>query len=460
MIRFRSLLPVLAFVLVAAAEAQEATVNAGPMLGPITHREATVWVQTVDAAEVQLRYAVTAFADGEGAPRARWSTTEPLNANAANDHIVTFRLTDLEPGWTYAYDVLIDGEEFSQPYPFSFTTQLLWQWRTDPPSFTAALGSCNYIADEPYDRPGDPYGGDYEIFETIAGMNPDLMLWLGDNVYYREVDWWSPEGLAYRNRHDRAKPELQRLLAAAPNYAIWDDHDYGPNNSDRSYILKGAALDVFRHYWPNQTYGLPDAPGVFYNFQFADVEFFMLDNRYYRTPNNTPEDPNDDTLLGEAQLQWLLDALQASFAPFKIVAIGGQVLNPNAVFETYANLAPAERQYLLDEIERRDIWGVLFLSGDRHHTELNKMERDGAYPLYEFTSSPLTAGAATNPRDSTNVYRVDGTLVTGRHNFGTMTVEGERTDRVMTLRTYGTNGDLLWEHQIRANDLRPAREED
>ncbi len=458
MMPFRSLLPVLVCLVVNSSQAQDGGVSAGPMLGPITHREATVWVQTADAAEVQLRYAVTATADESGAPRATWVETDAILANAANNHIATFRLTNLEPGWTYAFHVLVDAEEYYRPYPFSFTTQPLWQWRTDPPTFTVALGSCNYVADTPYDRPGDPYGGDYEIFETMADMGQDLNLWLGDNVYFREVDWWSPEGLAYRHRHDRALPEMQRLLAAAPNYAIWDDHDYGPNNSDRSYILKGAALDLFQQYWPNPTYGLPETPGVFYNFQYADVEFFMLDNRYYRTPNSAPEDPTDDTVLGHAQMQWLLDALQASYAPFKVVAMGGQFLNPNEVFETYINLAPTERQFLIDEIGRRDIRGVLFLSGDRHQTELNRMEREGAYPLYEFTSSPLTAGPATSPRDSTNAYRIDGTLVTQR-NFGTMTVEGERTDRVMTLRTYSTVGELLWEHQIRANDLRRQQPE-
>ena len=196
---------------------------------------------------------------------------------------------------------------------------------------------------------------------------------------------------------------------------------------------------------------------MFYNFLFNDVEFFMLDNRYYRTPNNAPTDPDDDTILGASQLQWLLDALQSSYAPFKVIVSGGQVLNPNEVFETYINIAPAERQYLLDEIERRDIWGVMFLSGDRHHTELNRMERDGSYPLYEFTSSPLTSGAATNIRDSENPYRVDGTLVTGQRNFGTMTVDGPRTERVMTLRTYSSTGELIWEYTIAANDLRPPR---
>lgn len=447
MTRYRPFLVLLAFLLVTSAQAQSSSISAGPMLGPVTQREATIWIQTTQAESVHIRYGLVGAIQNP-------IDSGLISTNSDNDHIAMFRLTNLEPGSTYGYQVMIDGRIAAAP---TFTTQPLWQWRTDPPTFTAALGSCNYVPDEPYDRPGDPYGQGHEIFETIADMNPDLTLWLGDNVYYREVDWWSPEGLAYRNRHDRARPEMQRLLATAPNYAIWDDHDFGPNNSDRGYILKGPALEIFKRYWPNPTYGLPDTPGAFYQFQYADVEFFMLDNRYYRTPNNAPADPNDDTILGEAQLQWLLDALQASYAPFKVVAMGGQVLNPNEVFETYVNVAPAERQYLLDEIKRRDIWGVLFLSGDRHHTELDRMDRDGTYPLYEFTSSPFTAGPATSPRDSTNALRVDGTLVTQR-NFGTMTVEGERTDRMMTLRTYSTTGDLLWEHRIRANDLRPPRD--
>ena len=39
----------------------------------------------------------------------------------------------------------------------------------------------------------------------------------------------------------------------------------------------------------------------------------------------------------------------------------------------------------------------MFLSGDRHFTELLKVERPGTYPLYEFTSSPLTSRPWANP---------------------------------------------------------------
>jgi alkaline phosphatase D len=422
------------------------------MLGPVTPRDAVVWVQTDGPAAVQLHYYVEATPEG-GQPRAAPVTTAPIETGPEEDHVAVFRIAGLEPGWTYGYQVLVDGEEVALPYPTRFTTQPLWQHRTDPPAFTLAFGSCYYANDPPYDRPGDAFGGDPAIFEAIADLDPDLMLWLGDNVYLREVDWGSPAGIAYRYRHGRAEPALQRLLATAPHYAIWDDHDYGPNDADRSYVLKGAALETFQRYWPNPTYGLPGVPGVFTHFQFADVEFFLLDDRFHRAPNRTPADA-PRTILGGEQLQWLLDALTTSRAPFKVVALGGQVLNPSAVFETYANVAPEEQAVLLGEIARRRIEGVLFLSGDRHHAELMRLERPGAYPLFEFTSSPLTAGAVAEPRDAENPLRVPGTLVAGQRSFGTITVEGPRRARTLTLRAYDPEGTMLWEYRIGEAELR------
>jgi alkaline phosphatase D len=197
------------------------------------------------------------------------------------------------------------------------------------------------------------------------------------------------------------------------------------------------------------------APGAITQFQWGDAEFFLLDDRTYRSPNDAPA---PRTILGETQLAWLLDALTASRSPFKVVAMGGQVVNPSEVFETYANVAPEERQFLLDEIARRRVDGVVFLSGDRHMTELDRLERPGTYPLYDFTSSPLTAGASSNPPDSVNATRVPGTLVTGQRNFGTLSFTGPRTDRTLTMRTFSAEGALLWEHAVRAADLTTPRE--
>lgn len=435
-----------------------AEIAAGPMLGYATHREATVWVQTTAPAAVRLRYAPAGTLEaGTPVEDAAPGETAPVTTSADGDHIARFTITGLEPGVRYEYDVLLDGAAAPEPVPLAFATQPLWQHRTDPPDFTAAVGSCAYVNEPAYDRPGDGYGGDYHIFESIHALDPDLMLWTGDNTYLREVDWWSEPGIRHRYAHTRALPEMQGLLANQPNYATWDDHDYGPNDSDRSYVLKDAALDVFTDYWANPSYGLSGVPGVFGHFQWNDVDFFLLDNRYHRTPNRLPATEHRE-VLGEAQLTWLLDALTFSRAPFKIVVVGGQTLNPTAVYENYVNVAPEERERLIAGIVERRIEGVVFLTGDRHHTELIRLQPEGFYPLYDFTSSPLTAGAATPRSEMDNPARVPNTLVYGKRNFGTLTFSGPRTDRTLTMRTYDADGGLLWTYAVRAADLRLPRD--
>ena len=111
------------------------------------------------------------------------------------------------------------------------------------------------------------------------------MLWLGDNIYLREADWNTRTGIMYRYTHTRSLPEMQPLLASSINYAIWDDHDFGPNDADRSYHLKNTTLEAFKLFWANPTYGIVGDSGVATTFEWGDVQFFMLDNRYFRAPN-------------------------------------------------------------------------------------------------------------------------------------------------------------------------------
>ena len=68
---------------------------------------------------------------------------------------------------------------------------------------------------------------------AIAAQRPDLMLWMGDNTYMREPDWYTRTGVFHRYSHTRELPELQPLLAAASHYATWDDHDYGADNAGK-----------------------------------------------------------------------------------------------------------------------------------------------------------------------------------------------------------------------------------
>jgi alkaline phosphatase D len=277
------------------------------------------------------------------------------------------------------------------------------------------------------------------------------MVWLGDNVYYREADWNSRSGMYARFSHTRGHDALARLFTETHHYATWDDHDYGPNNSDRGYALRETALEVFDDFWPNPDFSAAGTGGVTNYFEWHDVAFFVLDNRYFRQANYRVS--GERTVLGEDQIRWLIDALKTSNASFRFVVMGGQFINSAEGGENYINLAPGERKAILDRIEAERIPGVVFLTGDRHHSVLMKMDRYRTYPLYEWTVSPLTAGTST-PRDHETQYRVDGSVYTER-NFGTIEVTGPRNERVATLMLHDSDGEEVWRTEIRQVDLQP-----
>ncbi|MEO0405631.1 MAG: metallophosphoesterase family protein, partial [Bacteroidota bacterium] len=209
-------------------------IAAGPMLGYCEMKEALVWIQTEGSQNISIQYSVRGN---------NWITSEEITTGSPSAYTHKFILSPLEPGFSYTYRFLIDGKPLTDEY--TLTTQKLWQHREDPPEFTFFTGSCAFINEPQYDRPGKGYGKSKDIFLKMAEMNPDMMLWLGDNVYLREPDWTSWSGFMHRYSHTRQQPELQPLLAACPHFAIWDDHDFGPNDSNRSWIHKDWSQDAF-----------------------------------------------------------------------------------------------------------------------------------------------------------------------------------------------------------------------
>ncbi|MFA6467714.1 MAG: alkaline phosphatase D family protein [Bacteroidota bacterium] len=437
--------------------AQPAALRSGPMVGYGQMTEVMLWVQTTKPVAVQYLY---------------WDTSGPndkqksisITTSEAEAYTARTVISGLQPGRSYGYELLIEGKPVKRNYPLRFQTQSNWQWRTDPSDFTAAFGSCAYVNEKGYDRPGREYGGDYKIFAAIASKQPDLFLWGGDNVYYRERDWDTRSGLIHRNEYTRALPEMQPLLGAAHNYAIWDDHDYGPNDADRSYRLRETSLEIFKLFWANQTYGTGETPGIFGRFIWNDVEFFLLDDRYHRSPNKSPND-SIKTMFGKAQLQWLKDALSNSagnaFVSFRVIMNGNQMLNTNGEYNESLTQFSNEYNELILYIKQNSIPGIIFLSGDRHFTEMISLRDSSFYPLYEYTSSALTSGMNTlkdsngNPTgEFYNPLRVEGTLVTDEHNFGMLKFSGKQKDRAVALECYDAAGALRWSKKIKASELK------
>lgn len=420
---------------------------AGPMLGHVSHEEVAIWLYA-RGTTVQLRYHET----GTAAAEARHSV-EFVADSGSFDRPFRFDLVDLTPNTEYDYDVLLDGAVVETGGPLRFKTLAQWRFRQQPADLVVAIGSCAYVNDQPFDRPGKAYGGSSIIFERIAAASPDLMLWLGDNVYFREPDYHSETGMARRYATHRRTPALQGLLRSTHHYAIWDDHDFGPNDSDRSFALKDHALRTFRENWANPPRsGETETGGNYTRFARNDVEFFLLDNRFFRSPNRAPDGP-EKVMFGAEQMKWLIDSLTSSSAAFKVVAAGNQMMNPMTPYEGWGKFED-ERKAFLAELERRRIDGVLFLSGDRHHTELIRIDRKGSYPLYDFTSSPLLSGVHRSDREANNRARVKDTWVNDKRNFGLLKFSGKGKERRLTMETRDASGKVLWRHDVPRNSLR------
>lgn len=421
---------------------------AGPMLGQVELRTAKIWLEAGDDAKtVAVKY---------------WKKGNPASANSKSfsfDAMAEFKPMQVEIGGldyntTYEYTILYNFKDSKQGG--EFTTKDLWQWRKPAPDFSFLTGSCNYVNEPVFDRPGKPYGGDSSIFATMAKDKAAFMLWLGDNWYTREVDYSSDWGMWYRASHDRSAPILQSLLKAMPQYATWDDHDYGPNDMGTTFNLKETAREVFKNYWANPSYG-SDGKGIYTKFSYSDVDFFLLDDRTWRSedrmPSNIYGQPNPEKrMLGAEQMNWLKQSLLYSNATFKVIVVGSQVLNPVSPFDKLANF-PVEYNELMGFLEDQKVNGVMFLTGDRHHSEVIRVARTNNYPLYDITVSPLTSGTHKfGGPEKDNPYRVFG--LDQKQNYGRISVSGARGERKFTVAFVGVGGEALGEWSVSEKELK------
>ena len=417
-------------------------INAGPMVGYSEKSEVALWIQTKSKAKVKFVYWDINNAN------IKLETDEVLT-NKSTGYTATIIADLVKPGVRYNYQPIVNENIVNFDYKLEFQSQEHWEYRKSAPDFTFSFGSCSYTNEIEKDRPGKSYGGDYFIYSNILDKNPDFMLWLGDNVYFREPDA-SRTGVYHRYTHDRGLKELQPLLGSVHHYAIWDDHDYGPNNSDRSFIHKDITYKAFQDFWANPSYGIENKGGITTQFRWSDVDFFLMDNRYFRTPQNRKHIYKE--ILGKEQVEWLIDALVNSKAPFKIIAIGGQFLNSESTYENHINWID-EHKDILNLIEKEKIEGVIFLSGDRHFSEVSKMDRFNSYPLHDFTVSPLTSGYCDICENEKNKYRIPGSGVFER-NFGTITISGLNNNRTLNYTIFNNKGEALWNYILHEDDLK------
>lgn len=336
-----------------------------PTLGHVSSTDARIWAKSSEPVKLSVR--IGTKPDLSGSRTVRGPRLEA--STGLMGHVV---VSNLQPATLYYYSILLDGKPaMPRPYPSFTTAPAEGQPGHVRIAFTSCVGYHGYDATAGY--------------ADMARTNFDLLLMLGDNHYANTND----PGVQRKFYFDqRATAGWRGLGPGTPIYAIWDDHDYGPDNSDGTLKGKERALQTFQEHWANPASGEPDNPGVYFKFTRANVDVFMLDGRYYRDPNKATN-LEHKTQLGAKQLAWFKRELLASKAPVKVLASGGewQAYGTDDSWRSFKQ----ERDDIFKFIEDNGIKGVLLISGDRHFT--------GAYQVegkwIEVTVGPIGSAVAT-----------------------------------------------------------------
>jgi alkaline phosphatase D len=248
--------------------------------------------------------------------------------------------------------------------------------------------------------------GYFRPHADAAAQDLDLYVFLGDYIYETRRPATATEPRAdpldsndlrsYRTKYRiyRSDESLRELHRVQPAVHIWDDHELANNYTDNlpspSAAQRAAAYRVAFEWLPRMVFPT-ERYRVFKQIPLGrTVDLFLLDERQYR---QVDENGNPVRILGDRQMQWLIDGLKSSRAQWKVIANQVQVAPfdfGNGVSQDSWGGYPDSRVRLLGEIERSTIPNVVFMTGDSHVFEMNVLAED----FETFRSDPSRKPAA------------------------------------------------------------------
>lgn len=379
-------------------EPTEKYLESGPIVGAVEKNSAVFLFKTSIPARVRIQ-----ISENENFENSFF--TEEYESENDNYNYVKFYYDKLDADTEYFYRAVINNQ------PAGTTNR----FKTFPPkkdySFSFGFGSCQQGRAE-----SNPI-----IFPVIGNDSLRFFIHLGDWTYPDHIigrDFslsMDKVEQSYLMRYDRNYPLYENILQRMPIAYVYDDHDYTVNDSDGEHPGKQNAINGYRNFFPHYELPNPDN-GIWQKFEFADVEFFMLDLRSQR--NKVTEALDSDGMYapkeghsilagfdidGENQIEWLINSLKNSTAKWKVI-VSTVVFNPKyidaakdpeisqafprivkGIIDKWAGY-PEDVDLLLNTIQENNIKNVIMISGDSHSSNID----DGTNSIIpEISSSNL-----------------------------------------------------------------------
>jgi phosphodiesterase/alkaline phosphatase D-like protein len=286
--------------------------------------------------------------------------------------MLSIRATGLSPDTAYRY-----------AFKFGGVVDTAWQGvtRTFPTPMSTAdgifiAGTC--AGNNDLEAWTTSKVSDHPIFDDMRLLSPKpRFIFHGGDFHYRDYAtnnadlfrgaYW--DVLTY-NRTLGATARQAKMYRDIPVAYVWDDHDFGPSNSNKTTASKPAAQQAYRDCVPHYTLPADSRPGgngeIYQTFAFGRQRFILLDTRSERDPQANTDNASK-SMLGADQKAWLKETLLATVEPVIFIFTGVPwVAVQTAGADTWGGYT-TERQELVDFIIANGLSGrVWFFAGDMH----------------------------------------------------------------------------------------------
>jgi alkaline phosphatase D len=327
------------------------------------------------------------------------------------------------------------------------------------------------------------------VFQTIRQHHPLFFMNIGD-LHYENIA--QNDRSVFRAAYETvlSSPTQADLYRHVPFAYMWDDHDYGPNDGDRTAPGREAARLTYQEYVPHYPLvaGRGNVP-VYQAFTVGRARFILTDLRSERDSAKQKDDRRK-TMLGAQQKQWfqreLLSAKNkyplifwVSSVPWtgqagvryyhnprpqpkvpplrspKDLDLRGRDQTMSAETEDSWVVYPTERRELADFVKTNAIRGLCILAGDAHMLAADDGSHSdyasgGGAPIPVLQAAPLDQRArAKGGPFSQGIY----TPAPGEGCFGFVRVE----DQGQQIRVTFSGRNLRDEEKISLQFAVPGR---
>nr|WKN36602.1 alkaline phosphatase D family protein [Tunicatimonas sp. TK19036] len=387
------------------------------LAGGVTPTGATITFNTFRPAKVRVQVST------EAATFANARYSDYIQTETATQHIGKALLDSLKPNTQYYYRLEVnDTINAFEGYSGTFTTP-----QDGPFSYKVAFGSCMVT------------GSSSPIFEQIQSENPLLFISTGD-LHYENISSDCKNNFVqayYRVFNSPTQSQLYRSTAFA---YMWDDHDFGSNNSDGASTCKEDAIAAYRQFIPHYPLAFRESDDpISQSFTLGRVRFILTDLRSQKVKPEYSgcERTKVGTNFGsEEHLKWFEDQMLTAKDSGQVVVwlSGIPYINheggPNYLCDEDDDWGgfPEERQVIADFVKEHQI-PISIIAGDAHMVAIDDgtnsdYAQGGGAPIPVFHAAPLDRYGSYKGGPYSEGYRSES------GQYGVMEIEDDGGEEV------------------------------